>query len=56
MTLPDSERVLLFDMLEPYIKPFDLDDILETENPNSQTKEDIIKYLIETVFSKNKKS
>lgn len=56
MTLPESERETLFDMLEPYIKPFELEDILENEFSSGTVKENTIKYLIETVFSKNKKS
>ncbi len=53
MTLPESEKELLFAMLEPHIKSFDFEELLEDK---PMDKNEIIKYLIATVFSKNKKS
>lgn len=51
--LPESEKDKLFTMLEPHIKSFDIEDILE-EKP--MEKNEIIQYLIKTVFSKHKNS
>lgn len=51
MTLPETEKEILFSMLEPQIKPFDIEDIID-ETP--MNKEQIINYLIKTVFSKKK--
>jgi hypothetical protein len=56
MTLPETERFILFEMLEPEMKPFDLDAILEDNRSNLNKKEEMINYLIRTVFSKNKNS
>jgi hypothetical protein len=53
MTLPESEKDQLFIMLEPHVKSFDLEEFID-ESP--MDKNEIIKYLIATVFSKNKKS
>lgn len=51
MTLPETEKEILFTMLEPYIKPFDIEDLIDEAPMN---KEQIINYLIKTVFSKKK--
>ena len=56
MSLPELERDILFDMLEPHLKPFELDDILQDDGTNLSTREEVIKYLIKNVFSKYKKS
>lgn len=52
MTLPETEKDQLFAMLEPHIKSFDLEELMEYK---PMDKNEIIKYLIATVFSKNKK-
>ncbi|RAR51080.1 hypothetical protein B0I10_101254 [Flavobacterium lacus] len=51
MTLPETEKEILFSMLEPHIKPFDIEDFIDEAPMN---KEQIIEYLIKTVFSKKK--
>jgi urate oxidase len=56
MTLPEMEKNVLFDMLEPQIKYFDLEDLLQDDGLKLNSKEEIFKFLIKTVFSKNKKS
>lgn len=56
MSLSDDERELLFDMLEPHMEKFEIDDFLSETIVNKATKEQITQYLIKTVFSKHKKS
>ncbi len=53
MALPETEKDHLFAMLEPHIKSFDLEELMEDK---PMDKNEIIKYLIATVFSKNKNS
>ena len=56
MTLPDMEKNVLFDMLDLHLKPFEIDDLLQDDGLNLNSKEEVFKFLIKTVFSKNKKS
>lgn len=51
MTLPETEKEILFSMLEPHMKSFDIEDLIDEAPMN---KEQIIDYLIKTVFSKKK--
>lgn len=53
MSLPETERDKLYSMLEPHIKSLEIEDLID-ETP--MNKSEIILYLIETVFSKHKKS
>ena len=52
MTLSENERESLFDMLEPYMKKFDLEDLISDERQKSKEKEELIKHIIKTQFSK----
>jgi hypothetical protein len=53
MTLPETEKEILFSMLEPHMKSFDIEDLIDEAPMN---KEQIIDYLIKTVFSKKKRN
>lgn len=54
MTLPPEERELLFDMLKPQMKKFDLNELLSVDKKKSIDKHEMMKLLIKTVFSKQK--
>lgn len=54
MSLPNNERTLLLDMLEPHFKKFDLDDFILNEIEKYSDTE-ITNYLVKTLFSKYKK-
>ncbi|SDX53194.1 hypothetical protein [Flavobacterium degerlachei] len=56
MTLPENERVLLFDKLEPQMKKFDIGRLLSDDNQKLIEKREMIEFLIRTQFSKFKKS
>lgn len=55
MSLPESERTLLFDMLEPNFEKFDFDDFISEEVEIGYSDKQITEYLINTLFSKYKK-
>lgn len=55
-TLPENERELLFDMLEPQMKKFDLRELISDKAPVKFSKNEIMLRLIETCFSKVKDS
>jgi hypothetical protein len=52
MTLPEKEKDILFSMLEPHMKSFDIEDLIDEAPMN---KKEITEYLLKTVFRKNKK-
>jgi hypothetical protein len=52
MTLSENERESLFDMLEPHMKKFDLEDLISDERQKTIEKEALIKHIIKTQFSK----
>jgi hypothetical protein len=52
MTLSENERESLFDMLEPQMKKFDLEDLISDERQKSKEKEELLKHIIKTQFSK----
>lgn len=54
MSLPESERALLFDMLEPHFEKFDFDDFISEEIEIGYSDKEITSYLIDTLFSKYK--
>lgn len=54
MSLSESERALLFDMLEPNYEKFDFDDFISEEIETSYSDKEITSYLIDTLFSKYK--
>jgi hypothetical protein len=54
MTLSENERESLFDMLEPYMKKLDLEDLISDERQKTIEKEALMKHLIKTLFSKYK--
>ena len=56
MTLPREEMELLLNMLEPHFEKFDIDDLLDDHSDNETSKEEMIRFLIKTVFSKCKHS
>jgi hypothetical protein len=56
MALPENERELLFDMIDPYMKKFDLKELLLDEIQVKPSKNEIMLRLIETCFSKVKNS
>ena len=56
MTLPVNERYTLFDMLEPHMKDLDFDELLKEDNKKENSKEEMVTFLIKSVFSKFKKS
>ncbi|MDD3004495.1 hypothetical protein [Flavobacterium sp.] len=56
MSLPESERTLLFDMLEPHFEKFNFDDFISEEIEIGYSDKQITDYLIKTLFSKYKKT
>lgn len=56
MSLPDNERALLFDMLEPHFEKFDFDEFISDEIEIGYSDTEIRNYLIKTLFSKYKKT
>lgn len=56
MSLPDNERTLLFDMLEPHFEKFDFDEFISDEIEIGFSDSEITNYLIKTLFSKYKKT
>ncbi len=56
MSLPESERTLLFDMLEPNFEKFNFDDFISEEIETGYSDKQITDYLINTIFSKHKKT
>ena len=56
MTLPEKERELLLDMLEPQMKKFDLEELISDKASKKATKNERLLRLIETHFSKVKDS
>lgn len=55
-TLPETERTLLFDMLESDKKPFSIDDLINSKEVVIPSDNEMICYLIENCFSKIKDS
>jgi len=57
MTLPEKERELLFDMLEPQMKKFDLEELISDDVPPTKISNDeMMLLLIDRYFSKVKDS
>ena len=56
MSLPDSERILLFDMLEPNFEKFNFDEFISEEVETGYSDKQITEYLINNLFSRYKKS
>lgn len=56
MTLPEKERELLLNMLEPQMKKFDLDELISDKILTGISKKDRMLRLIDTCFSKIKDS
>lgn len=56
MALPEQERELLLDMLGAKTQKLDLNKLLSDDHQKLIEKREIIAYLIETQFSKFKKS
>ncbi len=56
MALPENERELLFDMIDPHMKKFDLEELLSVEIQVKLSKNEIMLRLIDTCFSKVKNS
>jgi hypothetical protein len=56
MALPENERELLFDMIDPHMKKFDLEELLSDEIPKKISEKEMMLRLIETCFSKVKNS
>lgn len=56
MTLPEKERELLLDMLEPQMKKFDLEALISDKASKKATKNERMLRLINTCFSKVKDS
>ena len=56
MSLPEGERILLFDMLEPNFEKFDFDDFISEEIEIGYSDKQINDYLISTLFSKYKRT
>ena len=52
MTLSQNERERLFEILEPQMKKLNLEDLISDERRKSLEKEDLIKHIIKTQFSK----
>lgn len=52
MTLPETEKDILFSMLEPHMKSFNIEELI---NGTPMNKQEMIDYLIKNVFSKHKK-
>lgn len=56
MSLPEGERTLLFDMLEPNFEKFDFDDFISEEIEIGYSDKQITDHLISTLFSKYKRT
>ena len=56
MLLPENERDLLFDMLEPQMKKFDLEELISDKASKKASKSERMLRLIDTCFSKVKDS
>jgi hypothetical protein len=56
MSLPENERDLLFDMLEPHMKKFDLEELISDKASKKASKNERLLRLIDTCFSKVKDS
>ena len=56
MSLPDGERILLFDMLEPNFEKFNFDEFISEEVEIGYSDKQITEYLINNLFSRYKKS
>ena len=56
MSLPENERDLLFDMLEPQMKKFDLEELISDKASKKASKNERMLRLIDTCFSKVKDS
>lgn len=56
MTLPEKERELLLNMLEPQMKKFDLEELISDKASKKATKNERMLRLIGTCFSKVKAS
>lgn len=56
MTLPEKERELLLNMLEPQMKKFDLEELISDKASKKATKKERMLRLIDTCFSKVKDS
>lgn len=56
MALPENERELLFDMIDPHMKKFDLEELLSDEISKKISEKEMMLRLIETCFSKVKNS
>jgi hypothetical protein len=52
MILPETEKDILFSMLEPHMKSFNIEELI---NEAPMNKQEMIDYLIKNVFSKYKK-
>lgn len=55
-SLSQKERDKLFEMLEPEMKQFDLDELLTEEVNTKLSNDDIMMLLIKNCFSKVKKT
>ncbi len=56
MALPEKERELLFDMLEPQMKKFDFEELISDKASKKASKNERMLRLINTCFSKVKDS
>ena len=56
MTLPEKERELLLDMLEPLMKKFDLEELISDKVYEKNSQKERMLRLIDTCFSKVKDS
>lgn len=56
MMLPEKERQILFDMLEPQMKKFDLEELVSDQASKKASKNERMLRLIDTCFSKVKDS
>ena len=56
MGLPEKERELLLDMLEPEMKKFDLEELISDKASKKASKNERMLRLINTCFSKVKDS
>jgi hypothetical protein len=56
MTLPEKERELLLNMLEPQMKKFDLEELISDEVQTKISNDEMMLLLIDRYFSKVKDS
>jgi len=56
MTLPEKERELLLNMLEPQMKKFDLEELISDEVQTKISNNEMMLLLIDRYFSKVKDS